>query len=205
MKFKTIEQIDKEFELLKIKHDKDLKEYYKIPKNDLTIDLREEIQEKKWDYKYKTDKLAEQRYYLSVLIGLGYTVNKERDMKNVKEQLREIRMMYGDLTKLKTKRKSLDNKLYQAISKQRDENRRSNLSSIQWHLEEFKVELQFDWERITSSLMYDYNKILEFSFQDNNPENVKKQLRSIKKEIEKALGKYQNDFTKINAKYEVWK
>ncbi len=205
MKLKTIEQIDKEFELLKTEHDKDLKEYYKIPKDDLTIELREEIQEKKWDYKLKTDKLAEQRYYLNTLIGLGYTFKKEGYMKNVKEQLREIRMMYGDLTKLKTKRKSLDNKLTHAISKQRNENSRGNLCTVQRYLDSFKVELQFDWEKITSSLMYDYNKILEFSIEDNNPENIKKQLSTIKKEIEKALEKYENDFIHIQNRYDIWK
>ncbi len=126
-------------------------------------------------------------------------------MKNVKEQLREVRMLYGDLTKLKTKRRSLNNKIDHAISKQKDENRRANLSSIQLGLDNFSIELQIDWERITSSLMYDYNKILEFSIEDNNPQNVKRQLGSIKAAIKQALGEYQNDFTKINTRYEMWK
>ncbi len=126
-------------------------------------------------------------------------------MKNVKEQLREIRMEYGELTKLKNERRSLNNKLSHAISKQRNENKRANLSFIQFNLDDFNIELQIDWEIITNSLMYDYNKIFEFSNEDNNPENVKKQLSKIRLEIEKALKKYQKKFNSIERKYEMWK
>ncbi len=116
-------------------------------------------------------------------------------METKKQQLKEVRRMYGELTRLKNKGKRHLEAIIRDKKKLKREKKIDTYNDFTFQSLKMNLgALTKEWEKITQSMVWDFNQLLLLESKAYTDRAVQRQLKNVRHQLEEALSTYQKDF-----------